>query len=580
MKMQMIMKSIDTVCRQIVRWLGIILVGYLFLQGLFTICCIQRVEETTFFMSNNVPRQLLGIIVVCAFLKVVGRPYIKTLLDKHGEKITWGLLGIQVIFLCIWVAMTQFWANSDMEKIYQYAGMLLAGDYSGWLPGGYPYGCPHQNGLLLMTAGLLSIFSTDQSYIVFYGLNILFYAITIVSLHLALRKLFPQRHVYCAQTICLICYLPYAFFVTFLYGNMIGFGFAAMALAWAIYFVYEPSFPRAIGAGICMMFGIIFKQNEMIIFVAILGIFLFTWITKQKYNLKCLGQIAIFLTIVLLGIKVPNWIVQSVTDIEVGKGYGNGAYIAMGLMEENATPGWYNGINHELFEANGFDTEMTDQASMEIVAERINTFVDDPAYAWSFFNRKIASEWNNPTFQCFGIQNARATSLELNSLINSTINDGGKLNIVLIYLMDMVQSITLFGVLIYLIQMKDVDWGKLLFVICFIGAFVFWMFWEAKCQYVVPFYLLLIPYSILGYREMMKLKLIRISVSRDEEKLRIGMRGMSKLYLVLTILLLLIGIIAMSHNQWILDAFKMNHMTQEYYDYIHQFGQNMMGVRF
>jgi len=38
-------RKISIICRTIVRYIGIVFIGYLFLQGLFTICCIQQIEE-------------------------------------------------------------------------------------------------------------------------------------------------------------------------------------------------------------------------------------------------------------------------------------------------------------------------------------------------------------------------------------------------------------------------------------------------------------------------------------------------------------------------------------------------------
>lgn len=576
----MIIKKMDIACRQIIRWLGILCVGYLFLQGLFTICCIQRVEETTYFMSNNVLRQLLCIVAVILVVKFVGVPYIKPILERHGHIITWALLGVQVVFLCVWTGLTQFWANGDMEKVFQYAGMFLAGDFSGWQAGGYPHEWPHQNGLILFVAGLLRVFDVNQAYLAFYGVNILFYALTIIGLHYALRVAFPAKPVYCAQTICLILYLPYAFHITLLYGNVIGFGFAALALMLALLYVAKPSWVRIILAAVCMALGIIFKQNETIILVAILILLAAEWFLKKGKRLLRLGQMAVFLLIVLLGVKVPNLVIETASGMELEGGNSKWAHVAMGLMECDAAPGWYNGYNDEVFRASGYDTKVTGEAALEMVAQRVQTFVDDPAYAWRFFHKKQASQWNNPTFECFHIQNSRGTSVELNSLVNSAINDGGKLNILLIYLMDMLQSVTLFGVLIYLLTEKQPDWRQLLFVICFLGAFVFWGIWEAKGRYVVPFYLLLIPYSILGYRQMARLKMIRLRLTKSEDKTVFGVSGLSKNYLILAVLLVLIVIIAMSQNAWIADAFKINDMTQEYYDYIHQFGQNLTNLRF
>ena len=35
-----------------------------------------------------------------------------------------------------------------------------------------------------------------------------------------------------------------------------------------------------------------------------------------------------------------------------------------------------------------------------------------------------------------------------------------------------------------------------------IGGFVFFTFWEAKSQYVAPYYFVIIPYAVIGWKSM------------------------------------------------------------------------------
>lgn len=43
---------------------------------------------------------------------------------------------------------------------------------------------------------------------------------------------------------------------------------------------------------------------------------------------------------------------------------------------------------------------------------------------------------------------------------------------------------------------------RLLLPMIFIGGFIFHMFWEAKCQYTVTYFVLLIPYCVKGLMDM------------------------------------------------------------------------------
>ena len=62
------------------------------------------------------------------------------------------------------------------------------------------------------------------------------------------------------------------------------------------------------------------------------------------------------------------------------------------------------------------------------------------------------------------------------------------------------QTIILFGVTVYLIRdYKKIKGDKLIFILVFIGGFLFHIIWEAKCQYTITYFILLIPYSVKGY---------------------------------------------------------------------------------
>lgn len=562
-------------CRKAVRIIGIFIIGYLFLQGLFTICCIQRVTETTYYMENNVFSQLIGIGIFLVLTILSGRKPIRHFLEKHGNKFVIAALALMTVFLIVWVASTQFWYYSDMELIFLWADALLCGNYDAWLPGGYAYMCPHQNGLLLFVALLLKFFSLGESFSIFYGLNIVFYVITVISLALSWRLLVRDKAVNCVQMLMLICYLPYSFYCMMMYGNVIGLGFSCAAITLLLYYFQNHKISFLAGSALCMVLGIIFKQNEMIILVGLAILLFFDLIkTKEKRGRAALLA-AGYLAIVLLGVQLPNLIVEQITGIEVSEGEGKLPYIGMGLQDGAGplesgmmykAPGWYNDYNHALFAANDYDSEATAEAALDYIKERLGEFAENPALGWRFFNRKLASEWNNPTFECFSIQNARNTGLELNGVVKSTINDGGKINLLLIYVLDIGQSILLFGILLYLISADQADWGQLLFCILFIGGFIFFAFWEAKCQYVVPFFFLLIPYAYLGYRELAQRLVAKAK--------------WNKLYTSLAVLAVLILVIAMSDGQWVQDSFKIHTDTEAYYEYIHEYNQNFVNLRF
>ena len=66
-------------------------------------------------------------------------------------------------------------------------------------------------------------------------------------------------------------------------------------------------------------------------------------------------------------------------------------------------------------------------------------------------------------------------------------------------IMDYLQTVILAGcVSFFILEDKRRPRETLLPAVAFFGGFVFHMFWEAKSEYVLPYFLMLFPYSVRG----------------------------------------------------------------------------------
>jgi len=157
--------------------------------------------------------------------------------------------------------------------------------------------------------------------------------------------------------------------------------------------------------GIAMALAVIFKQNCLIIFVGIAVFYMMCLITNRtpgkQAGLKIVGNLLLVVVLTFLISRIPAAFISSHLQVEPGAGNSKWAHIATGLQDTESAPGWYNTYNTETFVENKYDTDATAKASQENIRESLQHFAEDPEYAWSFFNRKWAIQWNNPTFECF-----------------------------------------------------------------------------------------------------------------------------------------------------------------------------------
>lgn len=544
-----------------IRCLGFLIVGYLFLQGLFTVCTIQSVTERTFYVRSHALYAVAGIAIFVLIFWAIYR-FLGCALERYEKVFVLAGMLLSALFWIWWLGQTQFWYWGDEEKVFQCAQQYLAGDYRGWKPGGYAYMWRHQNGMILFVAALLKWFDTHTACWIFRLLNVLFYELTIYFLWRTLRRTFRREAA--LQTVLLFLFFPYGFYCVMFYGNVIGLGFAVLAVYLTVLWLDTERVGYLCGSAAAMTLSIIFKQNDAIVLVGLVLLLLMQPMREGKLTLKKAGAAAAFVLAVVLGIRLPDLIVETHTGMNLsGTGNSMYAHIAMGLQDSEDAPGWYNTYNEALFAECGYDKAETARAAKQNLAETLRYYADNPGEGWSFIHRKLASEWNNPTFEGFHMQNARLTAEELSPMVKSVINDGGKLNILLTFFLDVYESVILFGILIYLAAAKDADIRELFFMMLFIGAFVFFAVWEAKGRYVAPFYMMAIPYAAVGYR-----KLLAGGRSLDIAK----KTAFATALLAVLLYFCNVGVIS--------DSLKLGTQSEEYYEYIHEYNSNFPDFRY
>ena len=93
----------------------------------------------------------------------------------------------------------------------------------------------------------------------------------------------------------------------------------------------------------------------------------------------------------------------------------------------------------------------------------------------------------------------RKSNIQKSKFVKSILSEG-KVNETITLYMNIIQTLILFGATTYMIlDFKKIKSKQLIFIIIFIGGFLFHMFWEAKCQYTFTYFVLLIPYAVRGF---------------------------------------------------------------------------------
>lgn len=183
------------------------------------------------------------------------------------------------------------------------------------------------------------------------------------------------------------------------------------------------------------------------------------------------------------------------------------AWVQMGLEESKRGPGWYNGYQVKLFQKADGDADLASAWAQADLRKTLSDMAEEPVKAADFFVRKIESIWAEPTFQSLWVQEVGNTSWAEGSPPWELFKEEGGLNRIYVFAADLMQTFVYAMACVWVVLgMRDQDkrmkkqdkWGMLLPGIVFIGGFLFHLVWEAKGQYSVVYFMLLLPYAYLG----------------------------------------------------------------------------------
>ena len=493
-------KFSNIITRMLVGMCGIVIL-YLTMMSLFSTALIEidgEGFERTFYMKD----QAWWLVAVFAVL-AAGICILKKRLGSR-EKQNYRK-GMQYILLALFFVcglavflMTMQYPKSDQGKILRIAGEVLDGNFAEFAVGGYMHRYPDQTGIVLVLAGVISLFGTE-GYLVVQVVNLFMLTGMVWLMKCIAERLFAERfrNIGTYTLLLFLLFVPIYPYVTFIYGTVPGLFFSVLAIYLELCYFKSRRLTTALAASVCMGVAIVFKTNSLIMAVALAAFLVYDIIVEQKKR-----ETMVFLIMLLLSCsmmtRIANITMEQMTGIPVSEGMPKTAWVAMGLQESNMAPGWWNGFSVNLYEKCGYDYALTNEKAIESIVDNFGFFYHNIKDGVTRMGRKMASQWNNPTFQCYTVNVGRESERELSPVMEGLLTGSGRE--LLTGYMNVFHSILLLGVMLYFIYAwKHVKIYELLPAVAVLGGFVFHIFWEAKCQYILPYFLLLFPYAVCGY---------------------------------------------------------------------------------
>lgn len=489
---------------------ALINVWLLLLSGFSTSYISSGSSEKTFFVRDHILLNLIAAALLILVFLLLRRKntairnslsrfsFFRTMTFSRAKRI---LLAAAFLFGMFWVLSTQIIPGADQAAVLNAAAGLHTKSHALFAPGEYISRFPHQIGMVTVLYALGFLFG-DSNYLAFQVLNVCGIVLIYKTLSefAGLFGLSKRGQLMVLATF--LFFFPLTLYASFLYGTVLGLACSLIAIQQELLYFRDFRRRRVVFSAAGIAFAIFFKNNYLIFFIGMLLLALLECIRQKKL---CILSLILVMALFYVGQSiVPRTLIQLKTGYSMNNGMSSLSYIAMGLQENHQRAnGWYNKYNDNSFDSAGFDPEKQSEVCKEDIIHSLQNFLNGKRDAVQFFSEKTASQWNNPTFQCLWISQVRPSAISRSAWLRWAFSTPGSTAIA--GYLNLLQFIILFGSLLSLL-LSDAVWRRESFIlkVIVVGGFAFHMFWEAKAQYTLPYFVLLVPFAVSGYSNLLK----------------------------------------------------------------------------
>lgn len=511
-------KIIHVIHRMICALFIVVIIWLTAAAGFSTAYITSDDFEKTYLIADSIWINLLvsaAFFLFCVLYRKL-RPHLSARIrflgdeKRHEERVRkYLLLLIGVLGLVFVVAsMRAPKTGRDQYAIVNAAQAWKRGDFSAITrPGSYLDRYPNQWGIILLLYGLSFIFG-EHNYLACQLMNVL----CTVWFYCSMAELADRvsqdggKKAGNALLILGVLFFPLILYTTYVYGNLAGLALSAAALLKLDDVRRQFRVWPIVQACLMLMLAVIIKQNYLIFALGFMVTLALVMIREANWKLciPCLG----LLVVMLFSSSIVSAVVTGISGRTAREDSGLSplAWVDMGLQEckpEYRYDGWWTGYyTYDSYDENGYSRQAQKAVVTEEITKRLEQFRQDLGYTFRFFAGKNASQWNNPTFESFLLnKNMRQADEPFYSSKWVQRMFDIKETEKLAAFLNRFQFIVLMGAVFFALFYRNKEFISFSIFVVFLGGFVFHTVWEAKGQYTLPYFVMLFPLSVIGWRE-------------------------------------------------------------------------------
>ena len=281
----------------------------------------------------------------------------------------------------------------------------------------------------------------------------------------------------------------------FLYGNVPAYACGTIAVWMFLLHIKKRRLKYGLLCAAFLTLAVTLKLNLLIVCVAI-GIVWPIMLLKRPSRKSLLCLLLAALCVLTLP-KLPQKLYEYRVGVRYGKGIPMIAWMAMGFSQGHAAPGWYReDYTVAAFDHSGHDSAATAENAKRVLEDRVFVFKTDPALARDFFSEKLRSQWNEPSYGSLWINQVFPSYSEKGLMYNLLCGSGERRTL---DMMNVYQQFVFFALLLGLIRLgKKKDLLRCLQPLILLGGLLYHLLFEAKSQYALPYFVLILPVAAYG----------------------------------------------------------------------------------
>jgi hypothetical protein len=440
------------------------------------------------------------------------------------------MLIVSTIVPLAWINMVQSVASGEAQQMLStardaaqnsYTTITYAYDYYGGHS--YYHFYPYQLGYVFFAELLYRIFGAGSSDLLLQIPNVIALDFAYVGLVMIAKRVFNRPAVTNLTAIALMGCLQPMFMTTYTYSLILGLAFSVWSFYFTLRYMQENKLYDAGLAALMITLATVLRYTSVVMLAAILVALVLHAIDKKR--LLALAAAAVMIVCCWGAPKLVTALYSSRSGVALDTQITPTLDAYAGISDSAMAPGWYNGVNLTTLRDSGMDMSAADERAREGIADRMKTLGDSGELV-NFYMKKLLSQTNEPSFQSVWISQVRTHDLvegeQLNDLVTSMYTGGlAKITDNWFNYYNMMIYIGFAAAAVFLVIRRKTNPGTVILPLAALGGILYHLVYEGKSQFLLPYFVLLIPYAMYGLLELTRLLKDKLGWLFSEKKIEV-----------------------------------------------------------